>query len=98
MSAEDEQEDAEYWAAVEQLAAETLRPYLSLLPAETLEMMKYVMVATVGAHPEVEALTREIVRGRFARRRSPARNAPDRSGPRPCAPRKRRTSSDTSTS
>lgn len=68
MSSEDaegeaaEPEDAEYWAAVEELAAETLMPYVSLLPRETVEMMKCVMVATIGAHPEVEALTRGIVR------------------------------------
>lgn len=58
-------EDAEYWAAVEELADETLRPYAPVLPVETLEMMKCVMVATIGAHPEVEALTREIVRRRL---------------------------------
>lgn len=59
-----EPDDPEYWAAVEELAEETLRPYASLLPAETLETMKCVMVPTMGGHPEVEALTRELVRRR----------------------------------
>lgn len=54
--------EEEFWSAVEEIAEETLRGYRWVVPAGVLEEMRVALVITLGAHPEVEPLVREVVR------------------------------------
>lgn len=59
----DSQDDEEqaYWKAVEAMADETVQPYRGVLSPSAIEQMRLVLKLTLGAHPNVEPLTRAVV-------------------------------------
>lgn len=54
-------DDEAYWNAVEAMADETVRPYRGVLSEDLIEQMRLVLKLTLGAHPNVEPLTRAVV-------------------------------------